>query len=120
MKCIVVRLPAGQANISVSFTGDYVRKRELDVVIRAIKREHKRVLRSYRKRQIIAEHEKSKSLRGDLNGTDGQSTERSDERPGRPAEQGAGADVEVSTGTNATGDRESEDGASGSEVNENS
>ena len=40
---------------SITFTGDYVTKRELDIVVRAIKKAHKEVIREYRRKRIIAE-----------------------------------------------------------------
>jgi hypothetical protein len=49
---IVVEL--SNANFpQVTFEGDYVNKRELDLVERAIKRAHKEMIRKYREERII-------------------------------------------------------------------
>ncbi len=44
----------------VTFEGDYINKRELDLCIRALKKKQREIIRTYRRSQIIAEHEASK------------------------------------------------------------
>ncbi len=44
----------------VTFDGDYVTKRELGLLMRAVKREHIRVVKDYRRKLIIEEYEKEK------------------------------------------------------------
>ena len=46
--------------VSVSFDGEYIRRRELDMAIRTLRKDHKAQLRDYRRQQIIKEYEASK------------------------------------------------------------
>lgn len=45
----------------VTFIGEHLTKRELEVVIRAIKREHRRRINEFRKKRIIAIYEADKA-----------------------------------------------------------
>lgn len=70
MRSVLVQLPDNEP-MKVTFTGDYVTKRELSIILRAIKKEHINAIRMYRKRRIIEEYEKKKAEV--KNGTVGQS-----------------------------------------------
>ena len=60
--------------LQVEFEGDYITKKELDGIIRAIKSKHKLIIRDYRRRSIIADYESKKNLKKKdevvTNGTD--------------------------------------------------
>jgi hypothetical protein len=57
----------------VSFDGDYTTKRELMLVLRAVKRAHLESIKEYRRKLIIKEYEESHSAaqKGNTDGTDG-------------------------------------------------
>ena len=63
MKTITITLD-GTASPKVEFTGDYIRRAELDLAIRAVKRAHRIALRQFRKRKIIEEYEHRRGLSG--------------------------------------------------------
>ena len=56
----------------VTFEGDYINKRELDLCIRALKKKQREIIRTYRRTQIIAEHEAKKKgqVTDDARGTE--------------------------------------------------
>ena len=60
--------------LQVEFEGDYITKKELDGIIRAVKSKHKLIIRDYRRRSIIADYESKKNLKKKdevvTNGTD--------------------------------------------------
>ncbi len=64
---VLPKKPAGKIeilldNISspvVTFKGDYITKRDLEIIIRALKRAHRNVIREYRKQRIIAEYKEN-------------------------------------------------------------
>ena len=63
----------------VDFEGTYVTKRELDLIVKAVKRAHKQIIINYRKQLIIAEYQKKQSLlKGKSDGKESQSRKESD------------------------------------------
>lgn len=48
----------------VVFEGDYVTKREMDIVIKAVKKEHRARIRDYRRQMIIEDYKKGKVENG--------------------------------------------------------
>ncbi len=69
----------------VTFEGDYINKRELDLCIRALKKKQREIIREYRKKKIITEHEASK--KGQVTDDAGR-TEKAES--GRGSSEGAG------------------------------
>ncbi len=53
----------------VTFEGDYINKRELDLCIRALKKKQREIIRNFRRAQIIADHEAKKGKVTVGNGT---------------------------------------------------
>ena len=70
----------------VTFEGDYINKRELDLCIRALKKKQREIIRTYRRTQIIAEHEAKKKgqVTDDARGT-------KETESGRSSKEGAGS-----------------------------
>jgi hypothetical protein len=53
----------------VTFDGDYITKRELDIIIRVLKKEHRIKIREYRKKAIIEQYKLEKEKeKGNNNG----------------------------------------------------
>ncbi len=66
-------------NPGVVFEGDYITKVELEAVIRAIRRGHKKVIVEYRRQRIIADYEANKKKEEvEKDGTDRESKTKSD------------------------------------------
>jgi len=55
-KKLVIELDGSRIN--VTFDGEYINKKELDQVLRAIRRKHRETIRAYRKKRIIEEHKR--------------------------------------------------------------
>ena len=76
----------------VTFEGDYINKRELDLCIRALKKKQREIISKYRRAQIIAEHEAGKKgqVTDDTRGTEkaesGRSSSEGTSAEGRSAE----------------------------------
>jgi hypothetical protein len=51
-----------KGNPSVTFEGDYITKRELNLIMRSILSAHRQRIREYRKRTIIEEYNKQKEI----------------------------------------------------------
>ena len=79
MKKVTVELLEGHPP-KVEFTGVYMRRRELGLVLKAIDKQHRVELRRYRKAQIIKEYEAGKAAR--------KKEEVEPDGPGRESEAG--------------------------------
>ncbi len=102
----------------VTFEGDYINKRELDLCIRALKKKQREIIREYRKKKIIAEHEASKKgqVADDTGRTEKAESGRSDSegagKEGRSAEPAKVA-VAASGGGGASPDTSGVSGLAG-------
>jgi len=89
----------------VTFIGDYITKSELEVLIRAVRRAHKKLIHEYRRRKIIQEYEASKKEKEEVkNATDRKSESGSE--PGEsngPATEHNSATKPIDAGDVATG-----------------
>lgn len=83
----------------VTFEGDYITKKELDLCQRALRKEQRKIIKAYRTRKIIAEHEakKGKVSNGKANSdttkqsTGAQSKDAGTTNAGKAAEGATGA-----------------------------
>jgi hypothetical protein len=67
------------------FEGGYIKKADLEVVIRAIRRAHRKLIHDYREQRIIAKYEASKKKKEEVSKDDAdkQSKEQPSERVGQ-------------------------------------
>ena len=64
----------------VTFEGDYINKRELDLCVRALKRKQREIIREYRRKEIITKYESEKKgqVTDDTRGTKNTESDRSE------------------------------------------
>lgn len=111
-KLIVIigeRKTGAMTPISVEFEGDYIVKKELDLIIRTIKGCHRKIIRDHRRKVIIADYEAKKNVEVETkkdevveDGTNGSGSSEPTDR--RSADSGSGQDESAESGTVQSGD----------------
>ena len=61
IKSVLVTFDSKTGEVKVTFTGDYIQKRELEMIMKAMRKEHKLCIINYRRQRIIAEYEQAKA-----------------------------------------------------------